>query len=243
MSKTSIHIEPCKIGSSESHNLRHKELPYVRQEYSAMNQSIVLESDLVDRMATIRETYQRLIGQKMQKTAAPLREGVIVLDEQATLSDVQNFCERIQQRFGIKTLQIHVHEDEGHTDDIGRWIPNRHAHVVFDYFDHTTGKTFRPTRQDMATMQTMLAECLRMERGESSDIKHLNAIQFKNQEQTKQLARIEERISAQKAILTKIVKTTEEMTRLQEIAAKNGLKINFTDVPKREPKFKRRYGI
>ena len=236
MAKTSIHIEPCKASSSEKHNLRLKELPYVRKELTHTSENVVFVSDLVGRMATIRETYQQKIGKKMQKTAAPLREGVAVLDAQVTMDDLRAFAKDMQQRFGVQTLQIHIHEDEGHTDDIGRWIPNRHAHFVFDYFNYATGKTFRPTRQDMADMQTMLAERLRMERGESSSVKHLNAIQFKNAEQTKQFNRV-------KAVLTKIVKTAEEMTKLNEIAAKNGLKINFTNVPKKEPKFKNGKGL
>lgn len=40
-------------------------------------------------------------------------------------------------------------------------------------------------------MQTMLAECLGMERGISSDRKHLSAIQYKNMAEAEKAAQIE----------------------------------------------------
>lgn len=236
---TSIHIEPCKVGSSENHNLRKKVLDYVKPEFSHLNESIVVATDLVGRMATIREIYEQKVGRKMQKKAAPLREGVITLNEDVSMADLQQFCRKMEQEFPVKVLQLHVHEDEGHFNESGEWKKNRHAHIILDYFDYETGKTFRPSPQDMAEMQTMLADCLHMQRGENSDVKHLNAIQYKNQEQIKQYRLVQ-------AVLTKLVRTSEEIAQLKEIAAKNGLKIDFRE-PKHdstpEPKFKRSGGL
>ena len=43
--------------------------------------------------------------------------------------------------------------------------------MIFDWTDGETGRTRKLNKQDMAEMQTILAECLGMERGISSDRK------------------------------------------------------------------------
>jgi hypothetical protein len=106
------------------------------------------------------------------------------------MSDLRLFAERVEAKYKIKTLQIYIHRDEGHkataediaaglADTPGEFICNHHAHIVFDWMDHATGKSIKINRQQMSDMQTMLAETLKMERGVSSDKKHLSAIQYK----------------------------------------------------------------
>ena len=63
--------------------------------------------------------------------------------------------------------------------------------MIFDWTDGETGRTRKLNKQDMAEMQTMLAECLGMERGISSDRKHLSAIQYKNMAEAEKAAQIE----------------------------------------------------
>ena len=177
MAKTSIHIVPVKPGS-EAHNRREKELDYVRHELSHLNQSWQVDT-IENRMRLIRENYTRFTGQRMQKKASPIREGVAVIGENTTMEQLRVFAERLEARFGIKTFQIHIHRDEGHTAGAGKdWKPNLHAHLLFDWTD-TQGKSIKLKRQDMAEMQTLLADCLAMQRGRSSDKKHLSALQFK----------------------------------------------------------------
>jgi chromosome segregation ATPase len=59
--------------------------------------------------------------------------------------------------------------------------------MVFDWTNHQTGKSIKMNRDDMAELQTMVAEHLGMERGKNSSIKHLNAIQFKAEQEQKGL--------------------------------------------------------
>ena len=185
MAKTSIHIQPIKSGS-EVHNRRTKELDYVRKDLTPQNESLSISS-VDERLADIRKRYEKTTGQKMQKKATPIREGVIVIKQETTMDDLKEFARRIEQRFGILTIQIHTHKDEGHMED-KEWKPNLHAHMVFDWTDDN-GKSLKLNKQDMTEMQTILAESLAMERGESSDIKHLNAIQFKvKKEQEREMA-------------------------------------------------------
>lgn len=193
MSKTSIHIEPCKIGSSEQHNQRLKHLDYVRPDLSHQNERWVGVADLPAHLDNLKTLVKDKTGRSMQAKATPIREGVIVIKQDTTIAQLRGLADAIEQRWGIKTLQIYTHKDEGHTDSDGIWKPNLHAHIVFDWVNHDTGKSIKLSKQDMAEMQTMVADCLEMVRGESSDIKHLGAIQYKTQAEEQRLRTLKEK--------------------------------------------------
>lgn len=193
MSKTSIHIEPCKIGSSEQHNQRLKHLDYVRPDLSHQNERWVGVADLPAHLDNLKTLVKDKTGRSMQAKATPIREGVIVIKQDTTIAQLRGLSDAIEQRWGIKTLQIYTHKDEGHTDSDGSWKPNLHAHIVFDWVNHDTGKSIKLSKQDMAEMQTMVADCLEMVRGESSDIKHLGAIQYKTQAEEQRLRTLKEK--------------------------------------------------
>lgn len=193
MSKTSIHIEPCKIGSSEQHNQRLKHLDYVRPDLSHQNERWVGVADLPAHLDNLKTLVKDKTGRSMQAKATPIREGVIVIKQDTTIAQLRGLADAIEQRWGIKTLQIYTHKDEGHTDSDGSWKPNLHAHIVFDWVNHDTGKSIKLSKQDMAEMQTMVADCLEMVRGESSDIKHLGAIQYKTQAEEQRLRTLKEK--------------------------------------------------
>lgn len=193
MSKTSIHIEPCKIGSSEQHNQRLKHLDYVRPDLSHQNERWVGVADLPAHLDNLKTLVKDKTGRSMQAKATPIREGVIVIKQDTTIAQLRGLADAIEQRWGIKTLQIYTHKDEGHTDSDGSWKPNLHAHIVFDWVNHDTGKSIKLSKQDMAEMQTMVADCLEMVRGESSDITHLGAIQYKTQAEEQRLRTLKEK--------------------------------------------------
>lgn len=193
MSKTSIHIEPCKIGSSEQHNQRLKHLDYVRPDLSHQNERWVGVADLPAHLDNLKTLVKDKTGRSMQAKATPIREGVIVIKQDTTIAQLRGLADAIGQRWGIKTLQIYTHKDEGHTDSDGSWKPNLHAHIVFDWVNHDTGKSIKLSKQDMAEMQTMVADCLEMVRGESSDITHLGAIQYKTQAEEQRLRTLKEK--------------------------------------------------
>ena len=193
MSKTSIHIEPCKIGSSEQHNQRLKHLDYVRPDLSHQNERWVGVADLPAHLDNLKTLVKDKTRRSMQAKATPIREGVIVIKQDTTIAQLRGLADAIEQRWGIKTLQIYTHKDEGHTDSDGSWKPNLHAHIVFDWVNHDTGKSIKLSKQDMAEMQTMVADCLEMVRGESSDITHLGAIQYKTQAEEQRLRTLKEK--------------------------------------------------
>lgn len=196
MAKTCIRVEACKIGSAERHNLRSKELDYIRPELTHRNEQWI-ERPITEVHQDITEKYKAATGQGLQKKATPIREGVIVISEDTTLRQLQNLAEKLEERFGVHAFQIYTHKDEGANVWDGReetWKPNYHAHMIFDWTDRHTGKTVKLNKHDMAEMQTITAECLNMERGVSSDRKHLSAMQYKNQMETEKAGKLQKDI-------------------------------------------------
>ena len=184
MQKSSINIQPVK-GNSEAHNLRKTKLDYVFSSKTHLNQSVVMD-EIGPTRQRLEELYKEKTGQKMQKKATPIREGVVIVGKKNNMKDLVKMSGRIEEELGIKTMQIHLHEDEGHQDrDSGEFKQNRHAHIVFNWINEETGKSVKLNKQHMAQMQTIVAESLGLQRGQSSDKKHLHSMEFKAQAEFK----------------------------------------------------------
>ena len=200
--KTSINIKPCNIGSSEPHNRRtaeyltriNKEKFYIRTDLMPKNEAWVApdfrNTSLTERYNQIAVMVKEKTGRAMQtkdrervnkktgkvtivRGSTPLKEGVVVIKEDTTMEQLQNFCEVCNRQWGITALQIFIHRDEGHygtPGDAATWKPNLHAHIVRDWMNHETGKSCKLGEKEMSDMQTLLAECLDMQRGTSKDI-------------------------------------------------------------------------
>lgn len=220
---------------------------YIRQDLTAENQS--WKSALQGNMSlqqyydAIGKMVKEKTGRAMQtkerervnkKTGkvikiggcSPLREGVIVCKEDTTMEQLQHFTNLCHERFGITALQIHLHKDEGHyTDpnDKKSWKSNYHAHIVWDWMNHETGRSFKLNADDISTIQDLAAEALEMERGESkaeTGTQHLErndfivAKQKKELEaakvQTEQLAHEKEAKDQQIATLNQQIKEKKE---------------------------------
>lgn len=114
----------------------------------------------------------------------PLKEGVVVIKEDTTMEQLQKFCKVCNERWGVTALQVFIHRDEGHYGTPGdntTWKPNLHAHIVWDWMNHDTGKSCKLDEKAMSEMQTILAECLDMERGTSKEVtgkEHLERTDF-----------------------------------------------------------------
>ena len=165
MPKSFIKIIPIK-SSSEKHNCREIEPKYL-VEPSNVNWNIVDEK-VKDRFDKISETYLKNVGQKMQKKATPIREGVILLpDDNNEINSRLLFelSDKLEEQYKIKTFQWHIHNDEGYKDEeTGEIKYNYHAHLTFDWTDEQ-GKSLKLDKQDMSDIQTLTADVLQMERG------------------------------------------------------------------------------
>ena len=235
--KSSIHIKPCRIASSEAHNRRTAEYMrnigesriYVVPELSTDNEQWINPDfgtpELRTHYDNIKQMVKEKTGRAMQEKererkgkngkiikvagCSPIREGVLLIRPDTTLADVRKFGEECQRRWGITPLQIFLHKDEGHwlnsqpeaedkeSFQIGsRWFkPNYHAHIVFDWMNHETGKSRKLNDEDMATMQTLASDILLMERGQAKAVtgkEHLERNDFIIEKQKAELQRIEE---------------------------------------------------
>ena len=234
--KSSIHIKPCNVASSEAHNRRTAEYMrnigkskvYVVSELSVNNEQWINLDFGSPELQTHYENIKRMVkektGRAMQEKererkgkngkiikvagCSPIREGVLLIRPDTTLADVHKFGEECQRRWGITPLQIFLHKDEGHwlngqpdpedreSFKVGeRWFkPNYHAHIVFDWMNHDTGKSRKLNDDDMMQMQTLASDILLMERGQSKAVtgkKHLERNDFIIEKQKAELQRIE----------------------------------------------------
>ena len=234
--KSSIHIKPCNVASSEAHNRRTAEYMrnigkskiYIVSELTADNEQWINPDFGGPELQTHYENIKRMVkektGRAMQEKererkgkngkiikvagCSPIREGVLLIRPDTTLADVRRFGEECQRRWGITPLQIFLHKDEGHwlngqpeVDDresfqVGeRWFkPNYHAHIVFDWMNHDTGKSRKLNDEDMTEMQSLASDILLMERGQSKAVtgkKHLERNDFIIEKQKAELQRIE----------------------------------------------------
>ena len=173
-------------------NIR-KEKIYIRTDLMAKNEEWVSpelgDTSLEERNRQIAAMVKEKTGRAMQtkdrervnkktgkvtvvRGSTPIKEGVVVVKEDTSMKQLQRFCDVCKERWGITPLQIFIHRDEGHYETPGdktSWKPNYHAHIVWDWMDHDTGKSCKLLPQDMSEMQTILAEALGMERGTSKE--------------------------------------------------------------------------
>lgn len=235
--KSSIHIKPCNIKSSEAHNRRTAEYMcnigesriYIVSELSADNEQWINPDfgspDLQMHYDNIKQMVKEKTGRAMQEKererkgkngkiikvagCSPIREGVLLIKADTTLADVKKFGKECQRRWGITPLQIFLHKDEGHwlsgqpdaedkeSFQVGeRWFkPNCHAHIVFDWMNHDTGKSQKLNDDDMMEMQTLASDILSMQRGQSKSEtgkEHLERNDFIIEKQRAELQRIDE---------------------------------------------------
>ena len=234
--KSSIHIKPCNIKSSEAHNRRTTEYMrnigesriYIVSELSADNEQWINPDFCSPNLQTHYDNIKRMVkektGRAMQEKererkgkngkiikvagCSPIREGVLLIKADTTLADVKKFGEECQRRWGITPLQIFLHKDEGHwlsgqpdaedkeSFQVGeRWFkPNYHAHIVFDWMNHDTGKSQKLNDNDMMEMQTLASDILFMQRGQSKSEtgkEHLERNDFIIEKQRAELQRMD----------------------------------------------------
>lgn len=226
-------------------NIR-KEKIYIRTDLMAKNEAWVSpelgDTSLAERNRQIAAMVKEKTGRAMQtkdrervskktgkvtivRGSTPIKEGVVVIKEDTTMEQLRHFCEVCKQRWGITPLQVFIHRDEGHyaiPGDTATWKPNLHAHIVWDWMNHDTGKSCKLNVKDMSEMQTVLAECLEMERGTSkkqTSKEHLERTDFiiaKQKQEAEQAQAEKEAAQAERdAAIRETDKAKTEQEKLQ----------------------------
>ena len=214
---SSINIKPVK-DNSQIHNERLGELNYVYSELTKDNETwkSLEKGDISSRLASISALYKKQVGQKMQAKSTPIREAVVNMREDHTMEDLKRLAADLKKEYNIEAFQIHIHRDEGYTkkfkskgelkEDI---VLNRHAHILFDWQDKSTGRSIKLARHQISQMQEVTANSLGMKRGqlkENSNTERLEAVAFKQK-------KIEENL---KEIIPELEKLKIEKDDLQE---------------------------
>ena len=194
---------------------------YVRTELSHNNESYVVP-DL--KGVTLQQHYDAIKAMVKQKTgramqekkvtvigkngkpkerngSSPIRESVVNIKPDTTMADLQKYTQKVHERWGVRAIQIHIHKDEGHytnPDDPSTWQPNLHAHIIWDWMNHGTGKSYKLGKKDMEELQDLAAETLEMERGKrksETGAEHLERNDFILQKQKEQSAELNTEIA------------------------------------------------
>ena len=207
---------------------------YVRTELSYNNESYVVP-DL--KGVTLQQHYDAIKAMVKQKTgramqekkvtvigkngkpkerngSSPIRESVVNIKPDTTMADLQKYTQKVHERWGVRAIQIHIHKDEGHytnPDDPSTWQPNLHAHIIWDWMNHETGKSYKLGKKDMEELQDMAAETLEMERGKrksETGAEHLERNDFIIQKQENQIEELQKSIAQEKAKIEKMAKSS-----------------------------------
>ena len=215
---------------------------YVRLDLTKHNASYVAPEmqgvSLQQHLESIRAMVKKLTKRAMQEKdvkytdkngkvrtrngASPIRESVVVIEKDTKLKDLLNFTKEVEKKWGIKALQVHIHRDEGHCEvpgDEKTWVPNYHAHIIWDWMDHSTGKSIKLNADDMSEMQDMVAEALDMERGQKKSetgLDHLEREQFiklKLEKEKKQLEEEKRKAQSEKDKAEKKAHEAKEETK------------------------------
>lgn len=223
-------------------NIR-KENLYIRTDLTAKNEAWVApeigDTSLADYYNQIAAMVKEKTGRTMQtkdrervnkktgkvtivRGSTPIKEGVVVIKEDTTMKQLKHFCKVCKECWGITALQVFIHRDEGHygvPGDAATWKPNLHAHIVWDWMNHDTGKSCKLGEKDMSDMQTLLAECLEMERGIPKEItgkKHLERNDYIIAKQKQEAERAKAEKKAAQAERDALIRETDKAKTEQE---------------------------
>lgn len=131
-----------------------------------------------------RERINKKTGKvTIVRGSIPIKEGVVVIKDDTTMEQLQRFCRCATSVGASQPYKSSSTVTRGITEhgDNATWKPNLHAHIVWDWMNHETGKSCKLKEEDMSEMQTVLAECLGMERGISKEVtgkEHLERTDF-----------------------------------------------------------------
>lgn len=195
--------------------------------------------DLKQYDARCRELYTEKTKQKVQEGTHFIKEAVVVIHEGTTMEELVQLAKKIEEASAIevdvkkkvngkmiktgerqvmpgwKPLQIHIHRDEGNTDNPeGVFERNWHAHIVFDVQDKETGKSLKLAPRDMVKLQDITAEVLKMKRGERTGRVHIDSHEYKIKAQIEKIKQLE---TQNKAILRRVKELEEQKQGLEEI--------------------------
>ena len=189
-----------------------------------------------------RERVNKKTGKKTIIAGwSPIREGCPPIKEDTTIEDFKPVVDWAHDN-GLDVIRIDLHFDEGHDDaETKERKLNRHAHVVFDWLDHNTGKTRKLDEAKMSELQDIMASALGMERGDPkavTGVNHMPAAEYRERKAAETAKRLEEKAEELEERVEQLSKSEavkeEAISTIKEFGSKMRDRISGKD--KREKK-------
>lgn len=226
--KSSIHFKPVsnvRFAVSHSERTDLSEPAYLLPKEHQLD-NVVVAGSLPENELSALFIQQKEGMSRQAKTAgaSPFWEGVVVLsdtDSKTQSENLQVWKLAYEKATGHRVLHTSIHLDEGYIDDAGKPQYNPHAHVIVSRMDEKN-RVIHLDRKQLATVQDLTAETLKMERGSTLEErqgrrgrKHIDHKEFR---QLTDEARSELDVEKAKAsevpeLKSKITKQAEEIDR------------------------------
>ena len=198
MAISSIHFQGIKE-NSEGHNKRlNQNLDYVFKELSPSNRNFIYSENIekgvknAQHAAFLKKLVKEKTGRSVQARAHVMQEGVFNFNPEHTDKQIFDAARLFCKEMNLRPVRLSIHRDEGHKLPDGTIKLNLHAHLTVEWIDRSTGKSHKWNREDMSKCQTVLAECLNMQRGKKSTKTHLSALEYKLSRKVYQVSELEE---------------------------------------------------
>lgn len=165
--KSSIHIAKGSLGYL-SHNDRTratKNSIFSNEKNECTNDHKTALKIYRQELSKRAKAYSERTGKALHKNTVTHLSAIVNLNAHHSLDDVKKVADYLEETLGTKVFQIAVHRDEGHIEN-GEAKKNYHAHIEFIGLD-ANGASVRKKldRKYLSTLQTKVAELLKMERG------------------------------------------------------------------------------
>lgn len=168
-----LKFEKTKRGGSYIHNHRRyenrKEPDYLlpkefRQENYYYRRKGGAEALYKEKMVEYNEKHKGKAG-KRPKIENSDWECLLLLNDRCTEEDMWQVIKKMEDEWGIECYSAVIHNDEGHIDENGEPIYNRHAHINFITVNAEGQQWKKVGPKELSKMQDEVAKILKMPRG------------------------------------------------------------------------------
>jgi hypothetical protein len=166
----------------------------------------------------LRENFKNTFGQRSQDKTKFFKEALINTDQHITKEHFYKLAETLKEKFKISVIDIAHHRDEGYIEDDGEVNINYHAHLIFINADVDTGKICRWDKTKLRELQTVVAECLEMERGQDVRVSKNKRLEHGAYKQhIKQVEKLESEIDKLKNELNELNYNNKSLKKMLEL--------------------------
>ncbi|WP_415326317.1 hypothetical protein [Chryseobacterium sp. MMS23-Vi53] len=87
-----------------------------------------------ERFHKIESYCKEKSGRKLQKSAIPIREAVVVIKEDTTMQDLHDLYKRLEEELKIRIFQIAIHKDDEYLKMVIRFLTKYTIQIIKIYY-------------------------------------------------------------------------------------------------------------